>query len=191
MNKTTFLVSAFVVSLGVIGGTAAPAHAQEAATCDSIVISNTGAGSNNEGTCIINVSVNAVCENNIYVLNDNSQEAVSGAASTIGVVNGETTVSGNATNENNATVELGASCGEATPETPVTPVTPTPGNGTNTPTTPTPGMGSSTPKQPIAALPNTAANSAVVAIAGVVAAITAAFAASRLAMYTYRRANEK
>ncbi len=188
MNKVTLLISAFIISLGVVGGVAStPAQAQEAA-CNSIVISNTGAGSNNEGTCIIDVSVNAVCENNIYILNDNSQDAVSGAASTIGTVNGNTTVSGNATNENNASVELGASCGEAATETPVTP---TPDTGTDTPTTPTPGMGNSTPKQSIAALPNTAANSTVVIIAAVAATIAAAFAASRLAMYAYRRANEK
>lgn len=113
-------LSKFLVAAGVILGLSAvsglPVNAQ-GPTCDNIVITNTGPNSNNQGTCTVNVSAKVVCNNNIYVLDSNSQTAVTGTASSLGSTSAGSAISGSATNENNQAVQIGANCGPA-PEVP-------------------------------------------------------------------------
>lgn len=71
------------------------------------------AGSTSYNSCLNNLtktSVQVVCENNVYVINDNSQNAGTGGSVTF---NGNS-ASGNATNTSGSTVKIGASCGQAT-----------------------------------------------------------------------------
>jgi len=123
MKKVTQILVALVLSFGLVGIGAATANAQ-ATNCDNIVIYNTGPGSNNVALCITDTELEVVCDNNIYVLTDSSQEAVSGEAVSQGSTAGGNAVSGSATNENGTTVQIGTSCGETPAPAPVTPETP-------------------------------------------------------------------
>lgn len=148
--------------------------------CSTIVITNTGEGSYNEGTCIVNIEVEAVCTNNIYVLNENDQAAVTGAAEEVGSTTGGTSISGDAVNENGTSVSLGTSCGEEETTTAVT-----------TPEEPTkpeaPAAPVAAPAPEVAALPNTASNAIFKTAALGLAVAAAAVVLSRIAIATYRR----
>jgi hypothetical protein len=189
MKKISQILMAAVLTVGLVsfGGNVANAQVVEEETCESIVISNTGPGSINEGVCVVNIDVEVTCNNNVYVLNENDQEAVTGAAQELGNTTGGTAISGNATNENGTTVQIGAACGETTtPETPVTPTTPEKPVTPSTPTTP-----AAAPAQKVAALPNTASNQTVaIALIGFVVAALAVIA-SRIAIAAYRRSTLK
>jgi hypothetical protein len=183
MKKISKVLAAAVLTIGLVSFGGSVTNAQvvvDEETCESIVISNTGAGSVNEGVCVVDVDVEVTCTNNIYILNESDQEAVTGAAEEIGNTTGGTAISGNATNENGTTVQIGAACGETpTPETPVTPTTP------ETPETPsTPIV---TPAQKVAVLPNTASNSPIQVILLGLAGIVAVVIASSAAIAAYRR----
>jgi len=175
MKKFTQILLAAVLSISLVG----VGNVANAFTCESIVINNTGPGSNNEATCFVEVNVEVICNNNIYVLNDNSQSAVSGAVTNQGNTTGGAAISGNATNENGDTVTIGATCG-AQPTTPiVTTTTPT----TTVPTTP---LAPVVPGKGAAVLPNTSSNSVVeIALLGV-AAIAGLLVASRIVVAAYR-----
>lgn len=177
MKKVTQILVALVISVGIVSiGTSA--HAQQA-PCDNIVIYNTGPNSTNVALCINDTELEVVCDNNIYVLTENSQEAVSGEAVSQGSTAGGNAVSGSATNENGATVQIGAACGETpAPVTPETPEIPT--------VTPT-----SAPVEKPSVLPYTASSSfGETALIAVIAIATAAVTA-RLAIAVYRRATLK
>lgn len=173
MKKVFSVLIATVVSTLFIGATVGA----QVKNCDVLSINNTGTGSNNQVVCNVTTNVTVECNNNIYVLDSNSQTAASGAASSQGNVTAGTVVTGNATNSNGQTVAIGAACGTSAVATP-TPTPTTPGQGSTTPTTPK-------------ALPNTASNSALTIIIGSLAAAAAVVVASRLAVATYRRIGSK
>ena len=189
MKKISQILMAAVLTVGLVSFGGGIANAADTQVCDTIVITNTGPGSYNSGTCTVNVAVDFVCSSGVYILNDNSQNSVTGAAEQIEntTVAEGASISGTATNSNGTTVELNVTpCGETTtPETPVTPTTP------ETPVTPT------TPETPVAhaqkvtALPNTASNqTTVVALVGFAVAALAVVA-SRIAIAAYRRSSLK
>lgn len=165
-------VSAAVVSVAFVGA-AAGAQAQN---CDVLVINGTGPGSNNQVVCTTTTNVQVTCVNNVYALTANSQSAISGGAIVGGNLTGGTAITGNATNENNQTVQIGASCG-------------TPANNTST-ENPTPGQGSATPTPKPKALPYTSADSTVAVVAASLVAAAAIVAGSRVATAAYRRFNK-
>lgn len=175
MKKLLRILTATILSVAFMGSVASA----QSPDCGVLIINGTGPGSNNVVTCTTTVNVNVVCTNNIYVLTSDSQNAVSGSAVVGGNVTGGTAITGNATNENNQTVQIGADCGEST--TPVTPVTPV-----------TPGSGSATPAaQKVAVLPYTATNSTLAIVAGSLAIAASVVIISRLAVAAYRRASLK
>lgn len=173
VNTFVKAVSAAVVSVAFVGAAAgAQAPAQN---CDVLVINGTGQGSNNQVVCTTTTNVQVTCTNNVYALTSNSQSAISGATIVGGNVTGGTAISGNATNENNQTVQIGASCG-------------VPADNTSTTTPTTPGQGSTTPKPK--ALPYTAADSTVAVVATSLVAAAAIVAGSRVATMAYRHFNK-
>lgn len=181
---------AIVATLSLMSGVAGAQEVPEDCS-GAIVISNTGPDSTNEVKCVSATDIKVVCKNNIYVVNDNSQTAGSGDATTGGNTTGGNAISGNATNENGATVRIGASCGEQ-PAAVVTPEAPKPGMGSVTPTSQQPagGAGAITPTQaPVAVttLPNTSSNPALdgALIAG--SSLTGLLIASQLGIAAYRR----
>lgn len=178
MKKISQILIAVVLAVGFVGITdTSTAGAEE---CDVIIINGTGSDSDNVVECQVRVDVEVECIDNIYVLNENSQEAVTGEVEDQGNTTGGAAVSGNATNSNGATVQIGAECvSEETPETPVTPTTPT------TPETPVTPAAVVTPT--VAVLPNTATNSITGMALAVIAAVVAILVASRLAITVYRR----
>jgi hypothetical protein len=197
VKKLVQALSAAVVSTAFMGSMAgAVGVPNQLADCDSIVIVNTGPDSNNQGVCTINTNVVVTCTNNIYVLSQNEQDAVTGKAQVIGNTTGGSAITGAATNENNQVVNIGASCAHA-PEVPCTsacavavPVEEAAGGGSGAssapaavaPTEETPGGQGEVPAE----LPNTAsAPVAAIAVGGIT--ITALLAgASRLAVVAYR-----
>lgn len=183
MKKVVQLLVAIVMGVGLVGNVVG---AEEMPDCNNIVITNTGDDANNDGTCVINRTVTVECIDNVYVLNQNDQTAVTGQANVIGNTSDGTAITGDAKNANGTTVRIGAEC--STPTTPTT-----------TPTTPTqsPTTASSTPAaQPapakkVAVLPHTAASSITnIALVATIATI-AALVVARLAITVYRRVTLK
>ena len=179
MKKLIKVLTAAILSVAFVG-TAAGAQAQtELGNCTSIVITNTGSNSNNQGVCNVVVNVDAVCVDNKYVLNTSAQTAVSGAASAAGNTNTGAAISGGSANYNGTNIQLGNSCGPTT--TPAAPVTPeTPGKGAVTPAAEKP-----------AALPYTAGNSTLAIVVSSLVAAAAIVAGSRVAVAAYRRFSAK
>lgn len=184
MKKVTQILAALVLSVGLVGvaGTS-PASALEidAEDCDNFVIFNTGPGSDNTIRCIDSINLEVTCVNNTYILTNNSQQALSGAATVTGNTSGAGAVSGPASNSNDTTVHT---VGDPCVSTPTTPTTPeTPAAPTVTPV--------ATPVEKPAALPFTASNSVMeTALIALIALATAAFTA-RAAVKVYRRATLK
>lgn len=177
MKKVAQLLTAIIVSVGVVGNVAG-AQVAQTPDCTSIVITNTGANSNNSGTCIVNTSVTATCVNNIYMLNQNDQTAVTGQASSLGNTSSNPAITGNATNTNGTSVQIGAACGQTTTST-----TPT----ATEPTTPSTGAGQAPEVKKVAALPYTASSdTASIAIIATAVAL-GAFVAARVGTAIYRR----
>lgn len=171
---------AIITSLAFMGGVAS---AQTG--CEGATITNTGPGSTNEITCVDSSTVHVVCSNDIYVVTDNSQSSGSGDADNSGNTTGGSSITGNATNENGTTVEIGASCA---PAAAVTPPAPTP-----TPTSPQPvtgfgGRGAGAPEVvAVAALPNTSSNPILdVALVSAIS-LAVALVLSRLGILAYRQ----
>ncbi len=174
MKKIAQIFAAVVVSLGFVGNVAS---AQVQSNCTSIVITNTGANSNNQGTCTVNTTVVVTCINNTYVLNQNDQTAVTGQASVLGNTSGGPAITGNATNTNGSTVQIGSACTPAT----TTPDVPTTTTTSTTPVTTTPEV------KKVATLPYTASSSfGEIALIGTLVAI-AVFATARVGAVVYRR----
>ncbi len=131
MNKLMQAVS--TVTLGLAMSVGVAAADTTSATCN---IYNTGTDSFNSCTYDSTQSAQVTCNNNIYVLNNNSQNAGTGGAIVTDNGEGGNAVSGTATNSNNVSVTIGASCETAT--TVSTPPAPTPpvggkGGGTTAP----------------------------------------------------------
>lgn len=73
-------------------------------------------GSTSYNSCQTNTnttSVRVTCVNNVYVIDNSSQQAGTGNATITSNGSGGYVASGNATNQNGATVNIGASCGQA------------------------------------------------------------------------------
>jgi len=173
MRKLVQIVTAAIIGVAFIGSVASAATTVN--NCDKIVVTNTGEGSVTNVTCTVNVNATVVCENGIYVLDANSQTAVTGAASVIGNVTSGSAISGSATNSSNQSVQIGASCTTAS-------TSPTPTPTTTTTVSPTP-----TTTAKATALPNTSSVSAESAIVVGLAVAAVIVAASRLAIAAYRR----
>lgn len=182
MNKLTQVFAAIALSVGFVGNVAG-AQASPDPVCTSIVITNTGQSSNNSGTCIVNTTVTVSCTNNIYVLSQNDQTAVTGQASSLGNTSSGPAITGDATNSNGTNVQIGAACGD-TPTTPETPATPT------TSTTPTGGSGQAEAKH-ITALPYTASSSVVELAAVGTVVLLISLVATRIGFALYRRTSLK
>ena len=183
MNKLTQIFAAIALSVGFVGNVAG-AQASPDPVCTSIVITNPGQSSNNSGTCVVNTTVTVSCTNNIYVLSQNDQTAVTGQASSLGNTSGGPAITGDATNSNGTNVQIGAACGSThtTPETPNT--TPTAS------TTPTGGSGQAEAKH-IAALPYTASSSVVELAAVGTVVLLISLVATRIGFALYRRTSLK
>jgi hypothetical protein len=190
MKKLTQIVAAIVLSVAFVG-TVSTVQAQEAPeidlpNCDVLVIDGTGPDSENEIVCTTDIKVNVECVNKIYVLTENSQEALSGAAVVGGNVTGGTAITGNATNENDTTVQIGAACGQeeqgeqggqGAPAVVTSAEVPGAGAG---------GAGAAAP-QHVAALPFTAGSSTLETAAISAIVLATAFTTVRLAVAAYRR----
>lgn len=158
-------IVAAVISVSFIGGTVG---AEEA--CPGATITNTGPDSVNEITCVDSTAVQVTCTNNVYVVNNNSQTGGTGSG----------VITGNATNTNGTTVQIGAAC---TSPTATTTVTPPPAA-----VKPSTGMGATSLPEPKATvLPNTASNPVTdIAIASTLG-LAGIMAVSRIGIAAYRR----
>jgi hypothetical protein len=125
------MVAATLLSMSLMAGVAAAdtttnTNTDDTSSTSDCTIYQTGSDSYNSCETNSSQSAQVTCDNNVYVLNNNSQNAGTGGVT----VNNNTTsgnaVSGSATNENGTTVAIGASC-----ETPAaaTTTTTTPGTG--------------------------------------------------------------
>jgi hypothetical protein len=192
MKRFTQGFVALIATLTFMGGVAG---AQEASACEGATITNTGPGSVNEIKCVESNKVHVSCVNNIYVVNDNSQNAGSGNATTGGNTTGGSAITGNATNENGTTVQIGASCGSQPVVT--TPEVPTPSNPVTPTTTVAPqevgGRGAGIAPAPfqeavtVATLPNTSSNPVLDTAVTAGASLTGLLIASQVGMAVYRR----
>lgn len=159
MKKLIHILPAIMISASIAGNVAG---AQAPQDCDVLIINDTGPGSTTQVVCNVTTDVQVDCKNNVYILNENSQTAVSGDASSQGNVTNNTTITGNAVNSNGDVVRIGASCELETTEGP--------GQGSTSP--PSTGRGAFTPAQ----LPNTSDNHlspfTIASLAGTSAAAT-------------------
>ena len=176
---------AVVTSLAFMGGVA---NAQQA--CEGATITNTGPGSTNEVKCVDSRDIKVTCVNDVYVVNNNSQTGGSGDADNSGNTTGGGSISGNATNENGTTVQIGASC--ATQPAAVTPENPAPGQpvGGMGAGQPVGGMGAGAPLEAtktVAALPNTGNNILLDSVVIGGTSLAALLIASRLGAIAYSR----
>lgn len=170
MKKLVKIISAVLISTAFIGSAAS------AATCDSIVINGTGPESTNTVTCNVQVDVNVTCVNNTYTLTDNSQAAVTGAAESEGNSTGGAAVSGNATNSNGQTVQIGSSCTSTNSST-------TPSSSTIPGASTASGAGAYIPD----VLPHTSNESAIFPVAIILAVVAIVVTISRMIVTIYRR----
>jgi len=164
--------------VGVVGATGNNAN-----QCDVIYQKN----SKSYDSCIKNLTkatVKVVCVNNVYVINNDSQNAGTGGSVT---VNGNS-ISGSATNQSGATVNIGASCGKVTGSASST--TPSqPGGSTSSSTTPkTPSSTSSSTAMAAASLPETGSNTVLNAAIAGTALIVGGLVISFVGTALYRRA---
>lgn len=107
-----------------------------------------------------NVRVN--CVNNVYVIDNTSQNAGTGQATITSNGNGGYVASGNATNQNGNTVTINASCGQAS--TPVSSTSSTPSSSSCSTAKTCPSSSSSTSAKttvPASSLPETGSNALV------------------------------
>ena len=166
---------AVVTSLAFMGGVASADD-----SCTGAIV-NTGPGSTNEVKCVDSRDIKVTCVNDVYVVNNNSQTGGSGDADNSGNTTGGGSISGNATNENGTTVQIGASC--ATQPAAVTPENPAPGQ-------PVGGMGAGAPLEAaktVAALPNTGNNILLDSVVIGGTSLAALLIASRLGAIAYSR----
>lgn len=151
MKKLIQIISTATVAVSLLAGTAAAVA--ETGTCGTI--SNTGPGSDNTITCVVDNNTNIVCNNDLKVELSNDQSGDSGSGSTSGNTSGGFTTTGNVDNNNVATVAIGASCAPVTVASTTT-VTPTPAAGGQGAAVATPAAKPAAPKS----LPETGSNTA-------------------------------
>jgi hypothetical protein len=181
MKRVTQLVVALVLSVGIFNCVSTSSvNAVDVGNCDNIVIFNTGPGSDNSIRCVDDLDLEVTCNGTIYVLTENSQTALSGAATVTGNTSGAGAASGTAVNSNDTAIHyVGEGCGTTTttttPETPATP---------SVPATPV-----ATPK--VAVLPFTASSSVAETALISLVAVAVVIATSRIAVLAYRRATQK
>lgn len=186
MKKLLQILSAGVVGASlVVGVAAAGAYTNEC----SIIYQQKDSASYKSCESNPNNSVRVTCVNDVYVIDNTSQQAGTGNATITPGSNGGYAVSGNAENESNSTVTIGASCGQPA-TTPVTqPTTPTSvGKGAGTPAAVTATPATPAAQTPAAAsLPETGSNTVVndAVIGTIVLAGTLALA--QAGTFVYRR----
>lgn len=183
MKKFLRMLAASFVGVGMFTGVASAAVAAD--PCPTGTIQNTGAGSNNSIVCETTVDTRVTCVNGIYVVGQNGQQATTGGASGSGNTSGGVVVTGDARNDNDVTVTVGASCAAApvTPTTPTTPTTPS----TSAPTV-SPAATTSTPaQQTVASLPKTGTNNTAQTVLMTGLVLGAGIAATQFGMVAYRR----
>lgn len=173
MKRYTRALLVTVLSIGLMGSVSVGAEGP----CAGATITNTGADSVNTIECVDASSVKVSCSNGIYVVSSSDQTAESGMA------DGPSAITGNATNDNNAVVTIGASCATQT----TVPVTPTP-PAEVAKTTPGTGLGAAAAKPKVAALPNTASNPIVDIALVATASLVAILIGSRLFVLAYKNA---
>jgi hypothetical protein len=180
-----------ISSVVFLGG---PSAGAQQLTCS---IYNSGSSAYNSCTQNSDQYISVVCDNNVYVVNNNAQNAGTGVAGTTGNGSSGSATSGNALNENNQVVNLGAACGTTTTST--TPTTPsTPPSGSSSSSTPaTGGVGAATPaatttsRPAPAALPYTASNPIATIAMISLAALATILIATRIGIMAYRRVTIK
>jgi hypothetical protein len=128
MNKLTKVL--LTVSL-------TPVLSMGVAAADSATCTIYDTGSNSFNSCNINSdrAARVICDNNIYILDNNNQYAGTGDVTVTSNGDGGNVVSGKAKNNNDVSVSIGASCVAVTPAPSPTPAP------TTTPTAPTGGNG--------------------------------------------------
>lgn len=183
MKKILKIIAAAVVSTAFIGSFAS------AATCNDIVINNSGDDATNTVTCKSVTDVTVECKNNVIVANANYQNAQTGDATGSGNQSSGSVKSGTAVNYNGTDTTVGATCGAAESPAPTpAPVTPAGGKGgAGATTAAAPGKGAFAP----AALPYTGGNTGLIAVVTTLAVAGSLAAGSRFAIATYRRFGSK
>jgi hypothetical protein len=134
MKRVIGMAVATLLSMGLMAGVAAADTTTTTTTCS---IYETGSASYNSCTTDSTQTARVTCDNNVYVLDNNSQNAGTGGVTVTNNTTSGNAVSGSALNSDNNTVTIGTSCGTvaATPTTTTT--TPGTGGDTTTPTTTT------------------------------------------------------
>jgi hypothetical protein len=182
VKKFIQFLSASLVGMTLMVGVAGAAATS---SCPTGTIENTGPGSTNTITCTTTTDTHVTCVNDIYVVGENGQQANSGTGTNDGNTTSGSVVTGNATNDNNQTVQVGASCGAAAVAT-TTPATVNGGMGAAVTSTP-----AATPPAPaaakVASLPDTGSNAALDASVAGVAIVGTVLAVSQFGMTAYRR----
>lgn len=169
MKKLIKILSASVVSVAFMGTVAS------AASCDgSIVITNTGAGSNNTVSCTDVTNIVLTCDNNVIVGSVNTQTGTSGNADSSDNTTAGNVATGQVVNNNGQDVTIGAGCETLAAQAGETP---TPGKG---------GGGGSVVETP-EVLPNTANQSTPLMAAMSLGIAAGVVALSRLIVAAYRR----
>ena len=176
MKKLLQILSATAVCASLAVDVAA---AQSNTTVSKCSIYQSGSTSYKSCVNSTNNSVRVICKNDVYVIDNNSQQAGTGNATITGNGSGGYIASGNAKNENGTTVNIGASCGKQTSSTPSAPTsTPTSG-GKSAGTTP-----SSSTTIAASSLPETGSNAvvsdAVIGAGALFGALTLSYAGSAL-----------
>lgn len=173
---TTAMVGAFLV-VGVAGASSN--------TSDCDIYQKNSTSYNNCLNNLTKTSVQVVCENNVYVINDNSQNAGTGSATITSNGSGGYTASGSAQNTSGTTVTIGATCGQVATT-----------SGSTTPSSPSsPSSSSTAAKKPssstavaAASLPETGSNTVVNAAMLGTALLVGGLVISYVGTALYRRA---
>ncbi len=176
MKKIIQLLTAGIVCLGIMGGTAAAATA---APCT--ITNGNGTGSTNVCQFDVNNHLIFTCVNDILVVNGTTQAANSGAVQTASNTAVGSVSSGNAINAGETTTNIDAACIPAAAVTP-TPAVVTPAS---TPAA-TPAAPAAAPVA-VAALPKTGTSNVVSRTAMGTAIIAGLLGASQLGILAYRR----
>ena len=181
MKKFIQLLSASLVGMSLMAGAGV---AGATASCPKGTIQDTGQGSTNIIECTTTTDTHVTCVNGVYVVGENGQAASTGSAS------GSVSVTGNARNDNNSTVAVGASCGSQVAVAPTTPVTNAPlaGGKGAAPAAP---AATPAPAPKVAALPETGSNAVLSDSLIGAAVLGGAIAVSQLGVATYRRISLK
>ncbi len=159
------------------------AVAPAAADTNGCNIYDTGSDSYNSCTTNVDNDVTISCQNDVYVVNDNSQSSTTGPATVTDNSTSGDAVSGDSTNNNGSVEEIGSSCAPIQTAATTTPVATTETPAAVATTTPTAAKAAPV----VASLPDTGSNSAVktASVAGL--SLVALLAIAQVGVNVYRR----